>query len=153
MKIIKPIIATLVGLSAIGSIVYVEKGSCIGYDMKIPVNTEFTWCLDNDEYKEAKMLLTKQVKGKEGYDSEMAKALVREDPDYRKEIAGILLAQYEVNGWVDFDNYILHNYILELHFNELKDRDALPLWETNKAELDNKGKLDKIHDSLKTNLK
>lgn len=90
------------------------------------------------------------IQSKEGVNGAMVIATMLVSDSHRQDVEDALIAEYETDGYVDYDNFALHQIVFNNHFQELADADALPDWYFDQ-ELTNDEMIDKIHDSLKNN--
>jgi len=99
----------VVGLSAFG--VFVFNGDCVGFDHQILVTEQLNWCINDDQYKEAKDFLEKRIKGSTSYYSDAVIALVSYDSDFRKKIKDLLEDKRSQYNEIDEDDIVLVDYL------------------------------------------
>ena len=111
MKHKKKIAGVIIGLSTLG--ITVLNGDCTGYDHKIPFNEESTWCIDDEQYTEAKDFIEKRIEGSTSYNTAYVIALLEYDSEFRSKLIHNLRMKQIRNNEIDADDLPLMEYYFE----------------------------------------
>ena len=89
------------------------------------------------------------IHAKQGVNAEMVLATTIVSSSHRQNVETALIEEFENDGYVDYDNYELHQEIINKHFEELEEAGELPEWFSDISDLSEEQIISNIHNSLR----
>lgn len=91
-----------------------------------------------------------KIHEKKGVNSTMVMVTASISNSHKKDVEDAIIEEYEKDGYVDYDNFELHQEIINNHYIELSEAGNIPNWFYDMPNMSEEEKIQKIHTSLKT---
>lgn len=88
------------------------------------------------------------IHAKEGVSVTLVKGAMKLSQKHKQDVRNALIEEYDIDGYVDYDNFILHQDMIGEHYQEFEEPIMMVF---GPGEFNNEEKIEKIHESLLNN--